>query len=327
MMSDGLLRYMRDGFSGMLKWPLFAWLRPVVPVRLIRAQGLATVVLGCSLDTAPPGTVAKAAACLLPEESVLVHEILLPDLGSEEIGAVVAGEVRSNSPFPPESVLSGWLATAMPDDRLKVRIAMADQGRVATHMKSAEVDHDAEAWVEVAGGVIALDGVGGRVRRRSERTILTVRLLLICLLILQGAALFVVPLWVERDRAIQAIAQLDTLSKASAPAVGARDALNRVNQGLEAMAAVAKDKLDVPGLIETLTHVMPDDASVTRIEVNGRHVKIMGTAANGTGLLDLLSARDEFKEVKATSPISRMGGAKRDSYVIEFDAVLQGGES
>ncbi len=219
MMSDGLLRYMRDGFSGMLKWPLFAWLRPVVPVRLIQAQGLAPVVLGCSLDTAPSGTVAKAVACLLPEESVLVHEIMLPDLGSAEICAVVAGEVRSNSPFSPESVLSGWLATSMPDDRLQVRIAMADRGRVAAYMKNAEVDHDAEAWVEVAGGVIALDGVGGRVRRRSERTILAVRLLLICLLLLQGVALFVVPLWVERDRAIQAIAQAARERPAASPAV------------------------------------------------------------------------------------------------------------
>ena len=327
MMSDGLLRYMRDGLAGMLQWPLFAWLRPAVPVRLIRAQGVTTVVMGCSLDTAPEGTQAKVTACLLPDESVLVHEIMLPDLGSAEISAVVAGEVRANSPFPPDTVISGWLASPTPDDRLKVRIAMADQARAADYMKSVDVDHDAEAWVEVSGGVIALDGVGGRVRRRSERTILAVRLLLIVLLFLQAVALFVAPLWVERDRAIQAIAQLDTLSKASAPAVGARDSLNRVNQGLEVLGAAAKDKLDVPRLIETLTQVLPDDASVTRLEVSGRHVKIMGTAANGTGVLDLLSARDEFKEVKATSPISRMGGAKRDSYVIEFDAVLQGGES
>lgn len=314
--------YLADGCSEMLRWPLFAWLQPKAVVRLFRDRGLDSLVSGVSLTPAPAGFKGAATAVLLPDDGVLVHQLTLPDLGESELAHVVEREFRANSPFAPESAVWGWATTPLPEDRLKVSIAIAERSQALSYMESLVEQsrvHDCEVWAEGAdGAVIVLGGFGGRSRRRLERRGLFFRVLLLLGILLQLCALCALPVWVERGKAIEAIGRLEEVTKLSRDAVFARDMLSRTNQAVQAARSASQDKIDVPLLVETLTQAVPDEASLSRLEINGRHVKIIGMAANGSGLLEVLSGRPEFQEVRATSPISRQGGAKKDSFVIEL---------
>ena len=315
-----LPRVWRKGWDEALGWPAFAWLSPQEPVRVLLPDGAEVLRLGASASPASPAAAARTLAVVLPDSAVLIRELVLPPLGRGELHDALGLEVAAVSPFPPEQTAWGWRAEAL-GDRLRVRLALAARAHVAAHL--ARLDErlggtEPEVWADAASPIV-LNGYAEAARGArcaGERRRIVAMLATSAILLLALAA---TPVLQARQRLVDAQARYAQVEAETAGLVAARNTLALANELARAVSAHLAERPDILPLIETLTATLPDDAYLTRLEIDGRKVRIAGQAGNASQLMDMLGARPaEFREVRAPSPISRATGADKESFVIEF---------
>ena len=71
-------------------------------------------------------------------------------------------------------------------------------------------------------------------------------------------------------------------------------------------------------VLNLLTQSLPDDTSVLSLQVDGAKVTVNGLTGDAAALMQLLSTRAEFKDVKAPSPATRPLGSNKDLFTIEL---------
>lgn len=310
----------RSGWDEALRWPSLAWFSPDEPVRVLLPDGTEQRRLGATARPAPEAAVPKTIAVVLPDAAVLIRDLMVPRLSGAELKQALALEVASISPFPLEQV--AWGYSAAPDgDRLRVRLALAAQSHVAAHL-DAQRERRGDVIPEVWAGSdvpVVIEGYGERARAgrlaRQRWSILATLCLLGVLLVVLAAT----PVLQARARVFDAQARYAALETETAGVVASRNALSLANERVRAIGAYLQERPDIPRLLETLTLTLPDDAFLTRLEVQGRQVRLVGQARNASELMDALGARgSEFRDVRAPSPISRVAGSDKESFVIEF---------
>jgi general secretion pathway protein L len=317
---QALPRLWRKGWDEALGWPAFAWLSPQEPVRVLLPDGDEVLRLGASASPASPAAAARTLAVVLPDSAVLIRELVLPPLARGELREALGLEVAAVSPFPPEQAAWGWRAEAQ-GDRLRVRLALAARAHVAAHLERLGErlgGAQPEVWADAASPIV-LNGYaeaarGARLagaRRRIVAVLATTTVLIL--------ALAATPILQTRQRLLDAQTRYAQVETETAGLVAARNTLALANERARAVRAHLAERPDVLQLIETLTATLPDDAYLTRLEIDGRKVRIAGQAGNASQLMNMLGARPaEFREVRAPSPISRVIGADKESFVIEF---------
>ncbi|KON79852.1 PilN domain-containing protein [Azoarcus sp. PA01] len=314
-----LPRRWRKGWDEALAWPMFAWLSPREPVRVLLPDGAEEVRSGATAVAAPASAQPKAVAVVLPEPNVLVRELRLPPLARAELREAVALEVASLSPFPTEQVVSGWRAE-LRGDRLHVRLALAARDQVAAFV-AANAERlggkEPEVWADATAPIV-LDGYAEGERSARLVTDRTVLVALVAGAAMLALVLALIPVLQARERLEDAEARLAALEAETESLVASRNALALGNDRIRAVRAHLDERPEVLQLIETLSALLPDDAYLTRLEIQGRQVRIGGQAANASALMDMLGTLPEFHEVKAPAPISRVAGSDKESFVIEF---------
>ncbi len=308
-----LVRAWRLGWEEARQWPAFAWTSPAEPVRVVLPDGSETVRLGPDAVPAPEGATPRAVAVVLPDDLVLVRELSLPRLTAGELREALALDLATASPFAPEDTVWGW-RSRIADGRLAVRLALASRAHVADRL--AQEGHrlggaEPEVWADAEAPVV-LGGYGeparlGRLAR--ERTRIAGAAAIAALLVLALAA---TPL-------LQAEQRLARLEAEVAELVAVHDALLRRGERARALRTELAARADPLRLFETLSVALPDDAWLTRLELDGRQVRMAGQASDAARLMDKLGARPaEFREMRAPAPISRDPGADTDSFALEF---------
>ncbi|MDD3676586.1 PilN domain-containing protein [Thauera propionica] len=313
-------RVWRNGWDEALRWPLLGWLSPSESIRVLLPDGSEALRAGVSALPVRPASTAQAVALVLPDDTVLVRELTLPRLRLEELRQALALEVGATSPFPVDETVWGW-TDAPAGTQTRVRLAMAARSHVAAVLASAGArlaGADPEVWAAVEAPIVLQGYAEGRRLarlRRARRAILAA--LLGCVVL--AVALAAVPVWQARARVFDAQIQYGQLESQVADLVAARSALTTGNDRLRALKAHFAERQYVPQLIETLTLTLPDDAFLTRLEVQGRKVQIVGQADNASQLMSALGvAGSPFRDVRAPSPISRAAASGKENFVIEF---------
>lgn len=315
----GLGRVWRNGWAEALKWKLFSWLSPSEPIRVLFQDGSESIRNGATALPADAG-VPVAVAVALPEESVLLRQLILPRLAADELRQALELEVASVSPFPLDQVAWGWSSESR-GDQLRICLAMAAQPHVAdvlAGLKERLGGASPEVWANASAPVV-LQGYGesGRAKRLigARRRILAALSVVVVLL----SVLAVTPVWQARARVFDAQVRYGLLENEVAPLVAARGQLSVANDRVRSIRALWHDRIDVPLLLETLTQSLPDDAFLSRIQIEGRKVRIVGQAENASQLMDALGMPgSSFRDVRAPSPISRVGGSSKENFVIDF---------
>lgn len=311
---------LRSGWEDALQWPALAWFSPQESVRVLLPDGSESRRLGATAEPAPDDAAPEVVAVVLPESDVLVRELRLPRLSGSELRQALALEVAAVSPFPPDQVVWGWRAD--PDEtRLRVRLAMAARTHVDAYLdlQRERLGGAAyEVWVD-AGAPIVMEGYAEGVRalrlaRQRRRIVVALGFATVL-----SAALAATPVLQARQRVFDAQAQYAALEAETVGLVASRNALALANERAGSVNAYLQERPDIPKLIEVLTLTLPDEAFLSRLEVQGRKVRIVGQAGNASQLMDALGVPgSDFLDVRAPSPISRVAGADRESFVIEF---------
>jgi general secretion pathway protein L len=137
------------------------------------------------------------------------------------------------------------------------------------------------------------------------------------------AALAVTPTLQLRERALEAIHRSEELQRAVKPQAQMRDELVRLSEQIRLLGKAAEQRQDVVALIDQITRQLPDDATLTRMEISGGTVRIIGQADNAAQLLQTLGANPAFRDVRAPAGIAKAPAGTKEGFTIEFRA---GGE-
>lgn len=108
-----LWRDVRKSWQSAPQWPVFAWLTPAVPVRLLQAdEGESFWVGEVEQPKGAQPRQTRFCALELPEHSVLRRQLSVPAMGEADTASAVALDVRSISPFAADDLAWGYHAGA-----------------------------------------------------------------------------------------------------------------------------------------------------------------------------------------------------------------------
>jgi general secretion pathway protein L len=310
--------YLREGWAEALRWPALRWLTPDAAVRVLHADGTESVRQGVSARRIAAPARVRFAAVELVEETLLRRSLVLPRLTEDELRQAVELDVRSASPFPEEEVVWGYDVER--GDRLRVEIALTSKKMIEQQIEAVRPrlgDVQPEVWV---GGerpfVIPGYGESARLAQARRMRLALVGLLSVSAMLL--AALAVTPTLQLRERALEATHKSDELQRAVKPQAQMRDELVRLSEQIRLLGKASEQRQDVVALIDQITRQLPDDATLTRLEVSGGTVRVIGQADNAAQLLQTLGANPAFRDVRAPSGIAKAPAGSKEGFTIEF---------
>jgi general secretion pathway protein L len=328
-------------WRGLLDRPSLAWLSPLLPVRLIRADRSEWIQRGAlwrpagECSTQVRTAAGRATAIELPEDSVLVRELVLPLLAEADLARAVALEVAAASPFLPDDTVHGFSVLSRQGSSQRVALALTSRAAVARYLdevmaapaQPAEPARPApEVWVSLSdvlsrpgpGPHITLSGFGeeGRLRRLRRGRALRLSLVLLALFWLLPA--FTASTLQLSHRVRQAEAQFATLSKKAAPAVAQRTELVTQLEGLKDLNEILQERVEPLRVIALMTETLPDDTWLQSLQMQGTKITLQGLTPSAAALMQKLSTEPLFKDVKAPSAAVRQAGAAKEAFNIEF---------
>jgi len=311
--------YLRDGWAEALRWPAFRWLTPDDAVRVLHADGTESVRQGVSARRIAAPARVRFAAVELAEETLLRRSLALPRLTDDELRQAVELDVRSASPFPEEDV--AWGYEAQRGEQLRVDIALTSKRMIEQQVEARRArlgDLQPEVW---AGGErpFVIPGYGESARLAHARRMRLALFGLLAVAAILLAALAVTPTLQLRERALQAIGRNEELARAVKPQAQMREELTRLGEQIRLLGKATEQRQDVVALIDQITRQLPDDATLTRMEITGAGVvRIIGQAENAAQLLQTLGANPAFRDVRAPSGIAKAPAGSKEGFTIEF---------
>jgi general secretion pathway protein L len=246
---------------------------------------------------------------LRPDE-VVQTRLSVPAAAREVLEAVVRNQIERLAPWPAERAFFAYETSPGADGSamLDVRLAVAARSLVdglvadlnALGFAPGVVDYGEDASTEPRLNLLTV-GSGGS--RRPGRLLLW-GVGLLCLAALIAGAIGTLGL-VQQSRDLGALtAQLQELQVKSAAALPGQASARR-------LAWLAEERGRQPSMaivLEALSRALPDDAWLTRLEVEQGTVRLAGNAANAAALIGRIEASGHFADVQFSAPTTLAEG-------------------
>jgi general secretion pathway protein L len=246
---------------------------------------------------------------LRPDE-VVQTRLSVPAAAGEVLEAVVRNQIERLAPWPADKAFFAYETAAALDGSatLDVRLAVTARSLVeglvadldALGFAPGVVDFGADASAEPRLNLLA---AGSGERRRSGRLLLWA-VGLVCVAALAAGAIGTAGL-VQRWHEVQALtAQLQELHAKSAAALPGQASARR-------LAWLAGERGKQPSMavvVEALSRALPDDAWLSRLEVEQGIVRLAGNAANASALIGRIEASGHFADVQFSAPTTLAEG-------------------
>ena len=300
-------------------------LRPADPVLVRHMDGSRSVWRGdVRIGAATDGKVPGFVAVEIPDELLLRRTLDLPRLAQADADEAVRLEVRGSSPFAADDMVWGATTRELDGGRRRADIVIASRRQVASYIDQNCPDLAAagvapEAWA-LAGlaAPVVIRGFGeqGRLQHGAARARWDGLLLLLAGLLALLMAL--TPTIQLRMRAIEAVTAFETLAARAGPLVKKRDEVSALNESLRLLDAAAADRVDVAGVMEHLTSVLPDDTYLYSLDIRKSKITAAGHTVDAAALLQKLSSDPRLKDVRAPTAVTRAPGATKEAFTVEF---------
>lgn len=323
---SNLWEELRRPWRNAYRWPLLAWLTPQPRVLSFDAAGERTLWEGgkrIASSSADAHGRSKFVAIELPEDSVLLTNVVMPQMGEADTARAVLLSVRAMSPFSDDDLAWGYAANNGREGQ-HVRIAIASRQQVAEYVASQTARNGIEAAateVWVVNGThapILFTGYGERIRAAYVQRQRWYGYALLATAFAIVAAIAITPTAQLRFRAIEAVQAYEALQKRTASLATQREALLQSAEQLQTLSEILSNRVEPLRVLERLTQVLPDDTSLLGFRLQDAKVTISGTTANASTLMQLLSDQPGIREVRAPSPSTRSGSNTKETFAIEF---------
>jgi general secretion pathway protein L len=258
---------------------------------------------------------------LRPDE-VVQARLSVPAAAGEVLEAVIRNQIERLAPWPADKAFFAYEATAAADGSaaLEVRLAVTARSLVEGLVADLEalgfapgvVDYGTDASTEPRLNL--LEG-GSSESRRSGRLLLW-SIGFLCLAALFAGAIGTVGL-VQRTGELRLLtAQLQELHAKSAAALPGQTSARR----LAWLAGERGKQPSIAVVLEALSRALPDDAWLTRLEVEQGTVRLAGNSANASALIGRIEASGHFTDVQFSAPTTLAEG-EGESFTITAQIV------
>jgi general secretion pathway protein L len=299
-------------------------LAPPSPVLLLRADGSRAVWLGDA--PLPPGATGKApqfVAVEVPDDLLLHRTLDLPRLTPELAADAVQLDVRSSSPFAPDDLAWGSTVRETPEGGRRAYIAIASRRQLSQYLAThgpepAAASPAPEAWALAGSVPIVITGYGEPARLAQAASRARWDVALVGLALLLAALVAMTPTIQLHFRAAEAARQYEAVATRAAPLVRRRDELMALNDSLKKLDAASADRVDPASVMEYLTRILPDDTYLYSLEVRKAKITAGGHTVDAAALLQKLSADPRLKDVRAPTAVTRVPGATKEAFTVEF---------
>ena len=324
----GFWRWWRDELRGFLP---AAWRRRGAPSRCIllllegreihvlrrrgrKTTGLGLLRLGTAMLTELPFAQALARRrepvwlVLRPQDGILAHDTL-PGGAERDLRLIMRHRVEVLTPLPEQAVYSdARILARRPDGVLDVELMVAPRDLLDPILADLEALSLVPAGVDVLlpGGLPGgFDLLGGTGRRPVDRMRLAVMggLGAACIVALAGWG-GVVVYGQERELARQQD-HLAALEARFADLPVLRDRIEAERQQAGFVAQRRHDAGSATVVLEMLSRILPDDAWLTELQLEGRDLTISGYAATSAELVPMIEASTHFSGVHFRAPSTR----------------------
>ncbi|CAN7232512.1 PilN domain-containing protein [Acidovorax sp. LjRoot117] len=314
------------GWQALQKRPPLAWINPSIPVRLIQVDGQKTLWLHGKLQSGRGSmnvSVARCVALELPETLVLRRTLNLPPMSESDIASAVALDVKTSSPFGAQDVIWGYSVVRGGPGAVNLDIALASRKQVEQYLASQKEQLTGEpipeVWVRsVHGPAIVMAGYGETLRARIENRWRAVGYGLLLLALFWLLAMAVTPTAQLRLRAIEAVNAYGEVFERARPVVAQREELLQAVEQLNILSDIMGRRIDPLRLMHRLTIALPDDTALQSVKLQADKVTIVGLTGNASALMQILSDQPGVRDVRAPSAATRMAGALKENFMIEF---------
>jgi general secretion pathway protein L len=319
-----LWQEIRQSWQRSTQKTLFAWLTPAAPVVLLHADGTQSYWLGDKCQPSDSKAVKNAfVAVELPPENVLLRSFSVPLIGDADIADAIALEARTSSPFAEHDMVWGHQVRSQQDGARNVELVIASRKQIAAYLatQSARLSDGAtpEVWVLAPlVSPIVLRGFGEGLRDAFAKKRRRIGYALLLLAFALMAAIAITPTAQLRLRALEAVLAYDNAVQRTASAAQQREAFMLSVEKLGGLSQMLVGRIEPLRVLDKLTTVLPDDTALQSFKLQGAKVTIAGDTANASTLLQILGAQPGLKDVRAPAAATRMLGAPKESFVIEF---------
>lgn len=246
----------------------------------------------------------------LGTDEIVQTRLNVPAAAGEVLEAVVRNQIERLAPWPADKAFFAYETSPASDGSpaLDVRLAVAARSLVEGLVAELDtlgfapgvVDFGTDAATAPRLNLLATTSGEGR---RSGRLLLWA-VGLLCLAALIAGAIGVSSL-VQQTRELGALtAQLQELQTKSAAALPGQASARR----LAWLAAERGKQPSMAMVVEALSRALPDDAWLTRLEVEQGTVRLAGNAANASALIGRIEASGHFADVQFSAPTTLAEG-------------------
>ncbi len=251
-----------------------------------------------------PQVATECEAILLPDNLVLFKSLRIPRAAEDELDAVMGLEVDSNSPFPRNDTVAGWLRQSRDERSVDVQLAIASRSAVMRYLARQFDIHDldhSEVWALQGEQPVVLRGFGER--RRLERykrrlqhiAAFGAAALALCLVMI---AVSVGSKFIEMRQFQQLSAQVTEDTRGAARD---RALLAAASQTIAGVDAVSCQYPNPHYELARLTRLLGDEVYISRFSMRGDKLSLRARAAGGTAadVMDKLTSVPAFAAVSA----------------------------
>lgn len=328
---------LRSAWRGMAQWPVFRWLWPTVPVRVLMADGAEQFFYSksrpLSLDVKRLSA-AKIIAVQLPEDILLRRRVRMPQLPPSAVDSALRLEATSQSPFPEADML--WVSQGVPTSggeqgrelvvTSRALVLQYLQQRMSQLVVPLSPNVQPEVWVSFEGALhpVVLPGFGELRRQRQQRLGGMVNAALCLAAAGLVGVIAVTPTLQQRLVVLDAAAQHATLMQQVAPVQRQREAYVSAAEQLKAVTDTAGAPLSALEVMDKVTSALPDDSSLLTLSFNASEwpdkppkLVLTGQTPNAALLMQALGKVPGLKDIKAPTPAIKPLGADKESFTIE----------
>lgn len=257
---------------------------------------------------------------VLRAERFLLQPLELPARATEFLEGIVRSQIDRLTPWSAEQAAYGWSEPVpQEDDRIIITVAAASKDTVTPFIHTLEryeprsvsiytetQDSEGQALIAVFNDRIRAHVDTARMRCVLNRTLLVMTIvttLFLCASTFIGG-------YIEARQAEIALKVGTARGKLS------KDG----NPNLTHLQMLEQRKFDVAPTVlvmDNLSQVLPDDAYLTNLQIDGSKMRIAGVARNAAALIELMERSKHFSRATFTAPATRLPSEPGERFQIE----------
>ena len=261
---------------------------------------------------------ARRLVLRVPADQALIRTLSLPLAAEKNLRQVMGFEMDRLTPFAVAQVYYDVILLERQAEQRRLRVELTalprtDIDPVLTQLRQQGLPPDV---LDVAGRRPELNLLPLEQRpRRGVWAKRVRRTIIVAVALLVGAAALL-PIWQQRQLAIEAMAKVTQIQKSASQTLALRDQLDQV---LVTSRMLAQKKQTIPArvdLLRELTMILPDDTWVERLQINGDTVQIIGQSAKASALIGLIEASPLLRSAAFMSPVTTDPRTNKERFVL-----------